>query len=39
VAKVSRGLENRRRVCRSAVRRHPPTTARNHLASVERLSD
>jgi spore germination cell wall hydrolase CwlJ-like protein len=37
VAQFPRGLENRRRVCRSAVRRGQPTMARNHLAFVERL--
>ena len=38
-AQFPRGLENRRRVCRSVVRRRPPTMARNHLASVELLLD
>ena len=39
VAQFPRGLENRRRVCRSVVRRRPPTMARSHLASVELLLD
>src|SRR5262245_47400411 len=39
VAQFPRGLENRRRVCRSVVRRLPPTMATNHFVSVEQLLD